>query len=423
MTRRRRPGLAAGLAFLLAVGVAGATPSFGAVSTPPPTPVPPSGSPSPFPTALSTPKPSPSPPVLHSAAGFLEDPTTGQSLDRKAAGTPRPIASLTKIMTALTVLATTPLKRTVTVSPSAASAGGSTLGLRAGERITVRNLMYALLLQSSNDAAVALADGVAGSSTSFVAMMNRRAAALHLVGTRFASPSGLDNAGHSTARDLAALTVAAYHFRAFADIVASKSWDIPGPGHTQRHVQNRNVLLWLYPGAIGVKTGFTTPAGHCVVAMARRQGRTLLAVVLGGPTETAAFDDAAALLNFGFDEFQNVALVRRGERLGTATVGGLEIPAVAAADLVKLVRIDRVPSIKRFFTATPSLRLPVHAGQVVGEEAVWVAGRRITAVPTVTRAGAPTPPATSPGSAQTGQLQGAARLVIALLRTMFDGFL
>src|SRR5207253_138666 len=127
----------------------------------------------------------------------------------------------------------------------------------------------------------ALAERISGTLRRFVALMNREAAGMGLTGTHFASPSGLDDRGYSTARDLAALTKAAYGYPEFARIVGEKMVDVPAPVGPPRHLQNRNVLLWLYPGAIGVKTGFTTPAGFCLVAAARRGGRTLLGVILG----------------------------------------------------------------------------------------------------------------------------------------------
>ncbi len=240
--------------------------------SPPPTPVGRSHSPSPFPTVLHTPAPGDEPPRLRSDEALLEDLDTGQVLFGQRPSTPRPIASLTKIMTALLVLERSPLTGEVTVSRNAATTPPSDLGLKAGERISVRDLLYGLLLGSANDAAVALAEHVGSSIGGFVTMMNARARQLGMRHTRFRSPNGLDDRGYSTALDLATLTRAVYQHRAFESIVAAKFHTIPGPGTKVRRVQNRNALLWLYPGAIGVKTGFTTPAGHCLVAVSRSSG-------------------------------------------------------------------------------------------------------------------------------------------------------
>ena len=208
------------------------------------------------------------------------------------------------------VLESTPLSDMVTVTADAAAEGGSELGLVIGERILVRQLLYALLMQSSNDAAVALAEAVSGTVDRFVALMNVEARAIGLRDTRFYSPNGLDDRGYSTAADIATLTRIAERKPGFADVAATKTRWIPSPSGPRRYVQNRNVLLWLYPGATGVKTGFTTPAGHCLVATASREGHALLAVVLGDPEEP--FDEGATLLNFGFDAFVPVTLVGEG---------------------------------------------------------------------------------------------------------------
>src|SRR6266542_1412679 len=249
-------------------------------SIPPPTPEGPGNSPSPFPTVLHTPQTASHTPRMAAPEAILEDLDTGQILFERNPDSPRPIASLTKIMTALLVLRGGEPTGAATVSAAAAAQNGSTLGLRPGERPSVLALLYALMLQSSNDAAVALAENAAGTSARFVELMNRRAAALGLRHTRYFSPSGLDDRGYSTARDLAAVTRTADQVPLFQSIVATRTRDIPAPAGPPRHIQNRNVLLWLYPGATGVKTGSTPGAGSCLVATARQGARGLVAVVL-----------------------------------------------------------------------------------------------------------------------------------------------
>jgi len=331
------------------------------------------GTPSPFPTVLRTPPPSTVPPALESREAILVDLATGQVLFRKLPQRHRPIASLTKIMTAVVVLERLSPSARVTVTSNAAAQSGSVLGLVAGERISVGNLLYALMLQSSNDAAVALAEAVSGSVGRFVDLMNVEARAMGLRDTRFYSPNGLDDRGYSTAADLATLTRAAEQKPRFADVVAAKTRWIPAPSGSRRYVQNRNVLLWLYPGATGVKTGFTTPAGHCLVATASREGHGLVAVVLGDPDEP--FDEGAALLNFGFDAFVPVTLVREGQAVGTVSVEGERLDAVSGATLDGWVRRDLLGSVERTLVADPALRPPVAAGQRVGTVIVKVGGR------------------------------------------------
>jgi D-alanyl-D-alanine carboxypeptidase (penicillin-binding protein 5/6) len=353
---------------------------------PPPTPVAVPGggtSPSPFPQTLRTPEPSTAePPEIRAASAVLMDLDTGQVLYSLDPAAKRPIASLTKIMTAYLVLSRTSPNDVVTVSPDAASGrivGISGLGLVDGERLPVQQLLYALLLQSANDAAVALAEDVSGTVDAFVKTMNRTAANLGMTRTRFASPNGLDDAGYSTARDLATLTRAAYGRHAFGSIVATRFHTIPAPRGDPRIVQNRNALLWLYPGAIGVKTGFTSAAGFNVVAAADRGDQRLLAVVLGEPAEP--FSDAAALLDYGFAAFDRRSLIEEGRDLGTVEVDGREVRVQAGASLDGLVPTEA--RVRRTIEVSPSVRFPPGRGQAIGSVILGVPGLTLGQVPLV----------------------------------------
>jgi D-alanyl-D-alanine carboxypeptidase (penicillin-binding protein 5/6) len=417
------------LAMALLAGVSAAS-SSGLAGPPPPTPVPPNGSPSPFPTALHTPPPSISAPKLTSRSAILEDLGTGQVLYAKKANVRRPIASITKTMTALVVLEESSPEEKVVVSARATRARASELGLVVGERISVRHLLYALLMQSSNDAAVALAEHVGGSVPAFVELMNRQAGQLGLRRTTFQDPAGLEDRGYSTAKDVAAIVRAAYAEPLFARITRTKFHQIPAPSGKVRRIQNRNILLWLYPGAIGAKTGFTTPAGHCLVAAADHGGVRLVAVALGSGGDNAAgvFDDGAALLNFGFEAFQSFSLVARGQSIGRVNVGGQRIDAVAAGELVRLVRKDQVPMLFRAFLPDTGLSLPVVAGQRIGKVLVVIAGKRVGTVEaaasrTVFRP-APNPaPPPGPSVLRTGTVAAALRFLAAILKTLLDAFL
>jgi len=412
---------AAGSTVLAIIVVTASAGASGPVSTPPPTFVGPSGSPSPFPTVLHTPASSLRPPPIHAQAAVLESAVTGQVLFVKSADQRRPVASLTKIMTAILVLQARSLGHVVTVHADALGVQPSTVGLVDGERITIRNLLYALLLQSANDAAVALADDVGGTTPAFVAMMNRGAADLHLTHTRFRSPNGLDDRGYSTARNMAALTRAALRLPAFAKVVATKQYDVPAPTGPPRHVQNRNALLWLYPGTYGVKTGFTSPAGHCLISAARHGDRRLIVVILGD-VEDDAFDDGAALLNYGFGEFSKVRLVTDGQDVGSLTVGGQPIEALAGAALVRLVRRDRAGEVGRSLVPTPGLVLPVAAGEVVGRVVVEARGVVLGSVPAVARSAVASPPLPPP-SPTGSQMDGGVAVLAELLRATFGSFL
>jgi D-alanyl-D-alanine carboxypeptidase (penicillin-binding protein 5/6) len=302
-------------------------------------------------------------------------------------------------MTALVALSTGDPEDVIRVGPDAAEegragAGFSELGLRLGERITVEQLLYALMLQSANDASVALADGLAGTTERFVAAMNRKARALGLHHTRFFSPSGLDDRGHSTARDLAAITRQAFRQPLFARIVATKFHVVPSQAGRARRIQNRNVLLWLYRGAIGGKTGYTSAAGFCLVAAAERGHRRLLAVVLDEPSGDDSFDDAASLLNFGFRGFRRVTLAREGQVLAPVPVGTESLSVRAATGLSPLLPVGRAAKVKHAVRVRSGLELPLAAGTTVGTVRYLLGGRPLGRVSMVVPAGAPPfPPA------------------------------
>jgi D-alanyl-D-alanine carboxypeptidase (penicillin-binding protein 5/6) len=384
---------------LILLGLVAAVPAMGnllpaaatrvrAQKVPPPTPVPPFGSPSPFPSTLETPSPSTQPPEIDAGSVALVDLDSGQVLFQRRAGKRRPIASTTKIMTALLVLEESKAGDMVTASGNAASQEGSILGLREGEEIVVRYLVSALLLQSANDAAVALAEHVAGSVPEFVDLMNARARELGALDTRFESPNGLDDRGYSTARDLAVITVEAYRNETFAEVVSRAAVRIPSPDGEPRHIQNRNALLWLYPDAIGVKTGFTSAAGFCLVGAADRGGLRLGAVVLGAPDE--AFSDAAAFLNFGFETFERRAVIVDGEVFGPVEVEGEEVEVAAEESLDLLVR--RTADIEEIVLLDPGLTLPLAAGERVGEVIVRAGDQELGSVAVVTMGEVRAPP-------------------------------
>jgi D-alanyl-D-alanine carboxypeptidase (penicillin-binding protein 5/6) len=327
----------------------------------------PDGHLSPFPQSLSTPRdPIPAPKVSATGA-ILADLDTGTVLFEEAADAPRPIASLTKVMTALLVLERTELDDTVVVDRGAVFERGdygwsSTVGLHAGERRSVRELLEALLLGSANDAAEALAIHVSGSVDAFVRAMNRRADALGMDRTDFRSPHGLDDRGRSTPRDLLTLARAADAEPGFAAITRRRFATIGAPGKRDRRVQNRNALLWLYPGAFGTKTGYTALAGPSVIASAAREDRRLVAVVLDAEDEP--FTDAAALLDHGFAAFDERTLVETGVDAGEVAIDGGTVPAVAADTLVALVPADA--RITYRVEPDPDAAFPPAPGERVG---------------------------------------------------------
>ncbi len=235
-------------------------------------------------------------PEISAASAVLMDLDTGLVLYSRDAEKPMPIASITKIMTGLLAAECCDPEEPVTIQPAWVRVEGSNMGLRPGESCRAEDLLYGLMLASGNDAAVALACHIAGDIPSFAQRMNDRAAALGMTGTSFMNPHGLTQEGHcSTARDMAILTCAAMRNPRFRAVVSSKTASIGG-----RALRNHNKLLWDYPGAIGVKTGYTEAAGRTLVSCAERGGMTLVCVTLNDPAD---WRDHTALLDWGFSAF------------------------------------------------------------------------------------------------------------------------
>ena len=239
------------------------------------------------------------------AAVLMEMPT-GKILWEKNKEAPQPPASTAKILTALVTLDRVPLKEIVTVSITAIANKSSAVALKNGERLAVQDLLYALLLQSSNDAALALASHVSGSTVKFVQLMNQKARSLGALHSHFLDSTGLPQRGQvTTARDLAVITKAALADPEFRRIVATKSYPWKS-SKWEGLLENSNELLKSYDGAIGVKTGSAREAGHCLVAAEQRRDKTLIAVILGSQ-EKHVWQDAKNLLDYGFKSFLPVA--------------------------------------------------------------------------------------------------------------------
>jgi serine-type D-Ala-D-Ala carboxypeptidase (penicillin-binding protein 5/6) len=320
--------------------------------------------------SLDAGSPSIAEPSLAASAAFLLDPQTDDVLYEMNADQALPMASTTKVMTAILVLENANLSDSVTISEHASTVGESSAWLEKGEVLTVEQLLYALLIQSANDAAVALAEHVGGSEEAFVGMMNEKAQELGLENTHFANPHGLDAEGHYTsARDLAITAAYAMRIPLFREIVVSTGYEIPWPGNPYpRVLENHNKLLDMYPYATGIKTGYTLGAGKCLVASASKNGRELISVVLNGGD--SYWDQTIQLMDYGFNDFSRVEYSYSDQPLAVVEVGDFprrEVNAVPSNDLVFTVRLDYLDD---FETARIYYRewlpYPVEEGREVG---------------------------------------------------------
>jgi D-alanyl-D-alanine carboxypeptidase (penicillin-binding protein 5/6) len=289
-----------------------------------------------------------------------------------------PIASITKLMTVLLTLEHAKLDDVVTVSREAAGVGESSANLRPGERLTVRELLEAALIQSANDAADALADYVGhGSETRFVAMMNARARQLGLRDTHYVRPDGLDAVGHySSAHDVTFLARLLMHRPIVRRIVRMRAAAITG-GET---LHTWNDLLYTYPGLYGVKTGHTSTAGWNEIAAARRRSISIYATLLGSPSRGRRNADLVRLLDWGFSRYAQVEAVIKGRAYATAELGYGRRPValVAARSLRPMLRVDR-PLVRRV-VFRDAARLPVSRGQSLGQVRIYQRGRLIGSV-------------------------------------------
>lgn len=223
----------------------------------------------------------------------------GKNEDIKSA-----MASTTKIMTTIVILEKADLNETVTVSAKAGGTGGSRLGLKRGDKASVRDLLYGLMLRSGNDAAVALAEHVGGSVKGFAELMNEKAIELGLTNTHFVTPHGLDDANHyTTALELAKLTDYAMDNETFAKIVGTKSTTIY-INNQSRQINNTNELLGVLNGVVGVKTGFTNNAGRCLVTETKRNNMDIITIVLGADTKKDRTKDSVNLIEYTFSKYK-----------------------------------------------------------------------------------------------------------------------
>lgn len=312
-------------------------------------------------------------------AAILIDAESGKVLYEQHAHTRMPMASTTKIMTALVVLEHCDLQQTVCVDARAVGVEGSSVYLYAGERLSVEQLLFALMLSSANDAAAALAFHTAGSIEGFAALMNQKAAALGLLNTQFANPHGLDAKGHyTTAYDLACITAYALENEDFLRIVSTQKKVIPlREQQGARVLRNHNKLLSSLSGCIGVKTGFTKKSGRCLVSAAEREGVRLVCVTLDCPDDWRTH---TALHEGGFAAYERVTLAKANSFVAALPVVGgkqTEIYLQTGAQLSLNLPRER-GEITCHILAPHFAYAPITAGCRMGQ-AIWMLDGEIIA--------------------------------------------
>ena len=300
------------------------------------------------------------------SACVIIDESSGRVLLSHNAETALPMASTTKVMTALLALEYGDLDAPVTCSRNAFGVPGTSIYLSEGETLTLREMLYGLMLASGNDAATAIAEHIGGTVEDFCRMMTARAAELGCRNTVFLTPHGLPCEGHyTTAHDLALIARQAMTHAEFREIVGTSRATIPWEGRDYARVlNNKNKLLTTYEGATGIKTGYTKKAGRCLVFGAERDGMRIIGVVLNC---WDWFNEAARLMDLAFDRYEAVTLLRAGDAAGTVDVAltdGATVDAILSADLTGVAAKGSIPQVEIDLPAT--VDAPVQAGQVLG---------------------------------------------------------
>lgn len=319
---------------------------------------------------------------LSAECAVLMEAQSGRVLFASNASAQRAMASTTKIMTALVVIENCNLEDVVTVPKEAVGIEGSSIYLAAGEKLTVKDLLYGLMLRSGNDAATALALHCSGNISDFAELMNRCAENIGARDTNFANPSGLPAQNHyTTAYDLALIASKAMQHDVFREIVSTQKTTIPWGGHdTDRLLINKNKMLYQYDGADGIKTGYTMAAGRCLVASATRNDMTLIAVVLNS---SPMYADCAAMLDFGFANYNIKEVVKADTVMGSIGIengfeksvtykikDGFSFPAAEDDRFSITVRID-----------SETVQAPVKENDIIGYAEIYINGTKTESIP------------------------------------------
>lgn len=304
-------------------------------------------------------------PKISAGAAIVMDMDSGRILYEKNAYTRRSIASTTKIMTAIVALENGYDNEDVIVSKRAASISGSQVNLKEGKTYKLGNLMYAMMLRSGNDAAIAIAEHVGGSVEAFAEMMNRKAAEIGATNTNFVTPHGLDDPQHySTPYDLALITRYALKNEKFCEIVGTKSSTFEG-----NPITNTNEMLSLYPGADGVKTGYTGQAGRCLVTSVNKNGMKIISVVLNCASRSTRAQNSKTILDYAYDNYKKYEYVKKGQIVNEIKINkGLQskIPVYAKSAVAFPLKEDEVNRVQVECNIPDEIEAPIQNDSTVG---------------------------------------------------------
>lgn len=327
---------------------------------------------------------------VSAASAIVINADTGSIVYEKSAFAERAMASTTKIMTALLTIEAGDLDRKFTVDSYAIQVEGTSMGLRQGDIVTRRALLYGILLPSGNDAANAAAVSVSGSMSKFVELMNQKAADLGLQNTRFANPSGLDADGHyTTAYDLAMLTKAALENPVFCEICrcADAQVEFGNPPYLRR-LANSNKMLWQYEGCYGVKPGFTDNARRCLVSAAERDGVKLICVTLSAPDD---WEDHRKMLDYGFEQVKMTEVVLPSP-VTVPVIGGKEerVTLTLGEKVALPLSQNEMKAVSFKLYAEPFLYAGFEKDEKAGKAEIYLDGEYICGVDLITVNGAET---------------------------------
>lgn len=315
-------------------------------------------------------------PLIEAGAAIVMDAASGRVLYEKNGYSHRAMASTTKIMTAIIAIQNGNIDDNVSVSKRAAEIRGSTIGLRAGQTFKLGELLYGMMLNSGNDAAIAISEHIGGTVEHFLEMMNKKAEEIGARNTHFKSPHGLDMEGHySTAYDLAVITRYALNNAVFSRIVRTKSMYLP-PGS----FFNTNEMLDIYPGADGVKTGYTGKAGRCLVTSATRGNWRIISVVLNCTTRFVRAQSTKKILDYAFNNYSPVTLIKSGEKIkNLPVIKGIdrEVAVMTAEDIVLPLKPEELDMVETKIRLPESLAAPVYAGIEAGYVELFLNGEII----------------------------------------------